>query len=218
MTQRSMTRYAAIALFAAIPTAVPADGPSFDCLKAETPVETAICGDPVLSALDREMSTVYSAAMIDKSASDGDAGQALYDSQKTWLAQRDICAKTDAAAPDCLIKSYAAQLAAIAHNSETAYLGQHITSGPITFNCGAENGGFWYLAIRTEPEMMYLSRAGLGSVLTATELDAAGQWAIAFHDAETGRRFRYLDGGAASAYEDGKGAILTCQPTAARKN
>lgn len=35
-----------------LPTAAWANGPSFDCRKASTPTETAICADPKLSAID----------------------------------------------------------------------------------------------------------------------------------------------------------------------
>ena len=35
--------------------------PSFDCAKASTPVERAICGSTKLAAADRELATVYGA-------------------------------------------------------------------------------------------------------------------------------------------------------------
>ena len=38
---------------------MPAHGASFDCAKASTKVETLICGDPGLSALDSKLSARY---------------------------------------------------------------------------------------------------------------------------------------------------------------
>lgn len=44
-------------------TAQPAEGPSFSCAKAATPVEKAICANPALAKLDRQMAAAYSAAV-----------------------------------------------------------------------------------------------------------------------------------------------------------
>jgi uncharacterized protein YecT (DUF1311 family) len=53
---------------------------SFDCTKATTETEIAICNDPELSALDEEMSKVYS--LLDK---DGRYYQQITDSQRSWI-------------------------------------------------------------------------------------------------------------------------------------
>lgn len=70
-----------------------ADGPSFDCAKAGTPVEKAICASGDLSALDRQIADEYKAAVS--------AGDTTITEQRAWLAQRDkICAPENTA--DCL--------------------------------------------------------------------------------------------------------------------
>ena len=53
---------------------------SFDCTKATTETEIAICNDPELGALDEEMSKVYS--LLDK---DGRYFQQITDSQRSWI-------------------------------------------------------------------------------------------------------------------------------------
>lgn len=53
---------------------------SFDCNKASTPVEKAICADPVLSSLDDNLSSVYRAAL--KLAPDPNL---LKSQQRAWL-------------------------------------------------------------------------------------------------------------------------------------
>lgn len=59
----------------------------FDCSKASTAVEKAICGDAKLSSLDEELSAIYSKAL--SSAVDRDAMKA---EQRRWLAQgRNKC-------------------------------------------------------------------------------------------------------------------------------
>ena len=64
--------------------------PSFDCRRAQTAVEHAICNDPELSRLDGQLAKAYSDAL------DGVQGQAriaLRDAQRAWLVERDACAE-----------------------------------------------------------------------------------------------------------------------------
>lgn len=55
---------------------------SFDCDKATTETEIAICADPELSAFDEVMSAVWK--LETRTAADMSA-------QRQWLAQRDMC-------------------------------------------------------------------------------------------------------------------------------
>jgi uncharacterized protein len=43
-------------------SAAPASAASFDCARAATPVENAICADPVRSRLDVDIAAAYAAA------------------------------------------------------------------------------------------------------------------------------------------------------------
>ncbi|MEM9782667.1 MAG: peptidoglycan-binding protein, partial [Pseudomonadota bacterium] len=63
--------------------------PSFDCARASTATESAICEDPGLAALDRELATAWSSAR----AVGVDAA-----TQRAWIARRDACG----AARDCI--------------------------------------------------------------------------------------------------------------------
>lgn len=76
----------------------------FDCSKASTVVEKAICGDPKLSSLDEELSVVYSKGL--SSAVDRDAMKA---EQRRWLTQvRNKCVDTL-----CLEEAYRVRFAEI---------------------------------------------------------------------------------------------------------
>jgi uncharacterized protein len=59
--------------------------PSFDCGKASTPVERAICGDAKLAAADRELANVYGALLGRLS---GPAKEHLTKDQLRWLGKR----------------------------------------------------------------------------------------------------------------------------------
>ncbi|HLK64438.1 MAG TPA: lysozyme inhibitor LprI family protein [Bryobacteraceae bacterium] len=85
--------------------------PSFDCSKAATPVEKAICGSIALAAFDRSVAESYRSA-INQQKETGDAKslKAVQDSQRQWLAKRNACG-ADAA---CLQKAMQARLEELA--------------------------------------------------------------------------------------------------------
>ena len=76
-----------VALFPAVASA---QGPSFDCGKAQGEVQTLICKDAGLAALDRQLDGVYKAAMT--KARDGMPAQ-LRAEQRGWVKGRDDCWK-----------------------------------------------------------------------------------------------------------------------------
>ncbi len=83
---------------------------SFDCTKAHTPTEQAICKDESLAWLDSQLNRLYG----DVRQLQGDAVRAtLRDEQRAWVGQRDACA---AAAP-CIAQRYWQRLKALAKQS-----------------------------------------------------------------------------------------------------
>lgn len=57
------------------------DGPSFDCAKAATEVELAICASDQLSTQDLDLLDAYKAAR--------DSGATTRDHQRSWIRQRN---------------------------------------------------------------------------------------------------------------------------------
>jgi len=96
-----------------------ADGPSFDCGRAKTPIEVLICNDPELIRLDRLLGEAYATRLGASDAKDG-----VKTEQRAWLGSRFTrCpipksgaalgpAQTWEAAP-CLATLYAERLAAL---------------------------------------------------------------------------------------------------------
>lgn len=84
--------------------------PSFDCAKASTPVEHAICRSDHLSMLDRLMAEVYSTTRKQMSAADR---QRLLVDQRAWLASRDACGGDE----NCLSTRMADRIAALGRNA-----------------------------------------------------------------------------------------------------
>jgi uncharacterized protein len=78
---------------------------SFDCNKAATPDEVAICVNPGLSNLDTIMATLYGVRMQIPMLMG--ARGAAQDEQRAWLAARGTCASNLA----CLQSSYQSRIA-----------------------------------------------------------------------------------------------------------
>lgn len=82
-----------------------AQGPSFDCAKAKGQVQSLICKDAGLAALDRQLDGVFKAAMA--KAKDGLPAQ-LRSEQRGWIKGRDECWKAQAQYPVRLTLSWMA--------------------------------------------------------------------------------------------------------------
>jgi uncharacterized protein len=88
--------------------AVAAEGPSFDCARAESGAETLVCADPARAAMDRRLAARYAAAL--KAAEGLGAGAAeatdlLRATQRGWIGGRDDC-WTDADLRACVEAAY----------------------------------------------------------------------------------------------------------------
>lgn len=72
---------------------VAAEGPSFDCGRAEAgSIEALVCGDEALSALDRQMAEVFAAA---KAKGTNEQPPVLVPEQRGWIKGRDDCWKAE---------------------------------------------------------------------------------------------------------------------------
>lgn len=94
---RGSRMWTAVVVWAlALPAVAAAEGPTFDCAKAEGEVEKLICGDASLAALDRKLDGVYKAASAKAS------GKMLTDlkaEQRGWVKGRNDCWKAQSATP-----------------------------------------------------------------------------------------------------------------------
>jgi uncharacterized protein len=90
--------------------------PSFDCAKASTPVERAICGDAKLAAADRELANVYGALFGRLS---GPAKEHLTNDQRRWLGNRGKSCTAEL--PWCLTNRYRQRIATLKAVGEGEY-------------------------------------------------------------------------------------------------
>lgn len=94
--------------------------PGFDCTKARTAVEHALCntGNPRMGWIDRTMNDLYGASL---KAQPGN-GSALRANQREWLAHRDSCKGSENKIMNCLWESYGARFNEIATPYDTSHL------------------------------------------------------------------------------------------------
>ena len=91
--------------FAALAAAAASQSPGFDCAKATTPQEKAICASPELSKADAEMTAAYRAWLA---AAPPDSKDAILQSQRAWLQTRLSLCKQGAKPEDltqCLLET-----------------------------------------------------------------------------------------------------------------
>lgn len=102
------------------------DGPSFDCGKAASRVEKAICADRILAGYDRDLAAIYGAL---RAALDDQGKAALKSGQRAWLTgERNACeaskATADLTAEEarifCLRAAYEGRLVRLAELLEQA--------------------------------------------------------------------------------------------------
>jgi uncharacterized protein YecT (DUF1311 family) len=83
------------ALFAgptSLATVAWAEGPTFNCAKAQGEVEELICGDTSLATLDRKLGAVYKAAAA---KAHGQLATRLLEEQRGWVKGRNDCWKAN---------------------------------------------------------------------------------------------------------------------------
>ena len=105
--------------------------PSFDCTKAATAVEKAICDNTDLAMLDRALARLYRAAREK-------GGKAVVTSQRAWLKARARCKEDES----CLFAAYKTRLAALARTAgDTKGI-----SGAYDYAQKGSSGSLWLLA------------------------------------------------------------------------
>lgn len=83
---------ACAACAASLPAAALAQGPTFNCAKAQGEVEKLICADASLAALDRQLDGVYKAATA---KAQGNLATRLREDQRGWVKGRNDCWKAN---------------------------------------------------------------------------------------------------------------------------
>lgn len=164
---------AALLCLAALPAG--ARAASFDCAKAGTPTEKAICKDPAVSKLDEQVLGAFRAAQGLWPA--GNWSSYIRTEQRNWLKDRDSICKADAA---CLKQDYERRLSFLTHPS-LKWMGRYVAG-----KC--PNDGVYMDVSQNYPDAgigveLYICPNSAGNMLLQAEgaVDASGK--LSFEDA-----------------------------------
>jgi len=135
-------------------------GPSYDCDKAEAnSIEDMICKDNELSALDRKLSVIYSAAA--KKATDEHA-PVLKTEQRGWIKGRDECWKSNDTR-SCVRYEYRRRIAELAARYRLVD-----GSGPVRFVCDENPANEVIVTFfKTDPATLIAERGGSVSLMVS---------------------------------------------------
>ncbi len=111
-----------------------ASEPSFDCAKASSSAEEAICASDDLAALDREVSRLYALASKGPNMTD-DRLQELRAFQRGWVKGRDECWKSDLGLEACVAEEYALRIQELRQGYADARSEGGPSDGPFPYMC-----------------------------------------------------------------------------------
>ena len=101
---RAQTTWVSVMVLAlALPAVAVAQGPTFDCAKAQGQVEKLICSDADLAARDRKLDEVYKATVA---KAKGAPLNTLRAEQRGWVKGRNDCWKSTAETPAFITASW----------------------------------------------------------------------------------------------------------------
>lgn len=145
--------------------------PSFDCAKASSDAEKLVCSDPLLAALDSEVTRLYALA---KNASQAPAAaQAeLQTLQRGWIKGRDDCWKADDKR-QCVLGSYAMRIMDLRQGSAAARSRdtEGVSRGPVVYLCDGLDAPIGAVFVNTKPAVAYLKWLDQGVALSASGAD-----------------------------------------------
>ena len=124
------------------PRAMPRARPSFECDRAQSATEQAICGDTALALLDSRLASMYADA---RSKGDPQTVAALTVQQRHWLEERNECGAGRA----CLLNEYVKRINAL----KTSAKGQTSTVMGSTYSDSAARGGTVYVSQPTAHQL-----------------------------------------------------------------
>lgn len=121
--------------------------PSFDCARARSQVEHAICSSAELAELDREEARIYGIAR----RLPGADRQGLQKRQRDFLRLRDECVESAGQLTECLRDAYLADIGELRRVSGLADDNEGLSTGPHRFACDGGYPDVYVTLFATDP-------------------------------------------------------------------
>ncbi|GKY88536.1 MliC family protein [Sinisalibacter aestuarii] len=159
-----------------------ADGPSFDCARAENDAEKAVCANANLAALDREVARLYALAAADSGLDDA-ARADLTAYQRGWIKGRDACWKADDLAA-CVAASYAMRIDELRRDGADAAGDDPdaISFGPVAYACAGIDGPVSATFINGPLSHAWLRWGENGALVTIALSGSGARYTGAYYD------------------------------------
>ena len=134
-----------------------AEAPSFDCGKAESAAETAVCGDAELAQLDRELARLYGLALGGPHLT-AVGEKELKATQRGWVKGRDDCWKAEDVGV-CVKTEYVVRIGEVrqAYFDARSDDGAGISLGPFVAECPGLDAAMGTVFVNSDPGAVYLA-------------------------------------------------------------
>jgi uncharacterized protein len=179
-----MRRILVAGLVLAAGTAAVAEGPSFDCGKAESSAEKLVCGDGELGQLDREAARLYALA-LDGPHMTPDRRDTLVAMQRGWVKGRDDCWKADDLRT-CVLDQYVIRIAELRQGYADARSDDAagISLGPFVAECPGLDAVLGVVFVNSDPGAVYLAWRDRVAVLPQGPSGSGARYAATLADGD----------------------------------
>ena len=108
--------------------------PSFDCSKAASEAEQAVCASDALASLDLELARLY--RLAESAPGQTKAGRdSLHAMQRGWIKGRDECWKSSLGVPLCAANEYSFRIYYLRRDHAEARAEEGASLGPFEYAC-----------------------------------------------------------------------------------
>lgn len=131
---KTMTTGTVLGILALLAQGALAADPSFDCAKAESSAEEAVCASDGLASMDRELARLYLLAVSEPDLSE-DRLRELKGTQRGWIKGRDDCWKSSLGLEACVAAEYAFRIMDIRTGYAVSRTVDGASDGPYPYVC-----------------------------------------------------------------------------------
>lgn len=155
-----------VMIFALLQVAAGATGPSFDCGRARTEIEQAVCANAELAALDREEARLYRLALAGPPAQRRRAAAR----QREFLQARDECSRMAPTVDDCIRTQYLGDIAELRRLYAPGRGADGLSLAPVRYRCDEGFSDAYVTRFRLTPAQAYVTlvRVNEGQPLVAS--------------------------------------------------
>lgn len=186
--------------------------PSFDCSKAQSSAEEAVCASDALAEMGLELARLYHAA-VNGPNMDAERLKTLKATQRGWIKGRDDCWKSDMGVEACTANEYAFRIYDLRQGYSDARAEDGASLGPFPYVCEGLDVPLSAAFVNTAAPMVALRWGENAAVLPLVEAGSGAKYAseawfygpLMFWSKGDEARFAVADGAEMSCVQDDMG-------------